>query len=189
MPSPLYCWIDLETSGLNPRLDHILEVSVVVTDTDLVELACLAMIVNPALGRHGQGWADRLDDKTKAMHTSSGLLREITYAPSLAHVDEAMVAILKPMATEEKYILAGHRPSFAHPFIKEGMPGLAARISDSYLDVISARRLIRDLAQRPDLIPDIAVTGRAHRAMSDVQDAITEMRIYAQYLSLIPRWA
>ena len=186
--TPSYCWLSVETTGLHPRLDHILEVAIVVTGPDLIELTGLSMIVNPALGRHGQGWEDRMDDHVRRMHTSSGLLREVIYAPSLAHVDEAMVAILKPLGAE-KYICSGYRPSFDHAFVKEHMSGLASRVPDNFLDVISMRRLIRDFASRPDLIPELADTGRAHRAMSDVQDAITEARIYSQYLSLIPRWA
>lgn len=186
--TPSYCWLSVETTGLQPRLDHILEVAIVVTGPDLVELTGLSMIVNPALGRHGHAWEERMDDRVRRMHTSSGLLREVAYAPSLAQVDEAMVAILKPLGAE-KYICSGYRPSFDHAFVKEHMTGLASRLPDNFLDVISARRLIRDFAARPDLIPDIAVTGRAHRAMSDVQDAITEARIYSQYLSLIPKWA
>lgn len=185
----LICWVDVETTGLSPRLDHILEIAIVVTGFDLVELTGLSMIVNPALGRHGRNWGDRLDENMKKMHHASGLLREIDYAASPDHVDEAMAATLRPLG-EDKYFCAGYKPAFDHAFVKEQMPGLSARLQPSFIDVISMRRLIRDFAQRPDLIPDLAeATGRAHRAMSDVQDAIAETRIYSQYLSLVPRWA
>ena len=111
--TPSYCWLSVETTGLHPRLDHILEVAIVVTGPDLIELTGLSMIVNPALGRHGQGWEDRMDDHVRRMHTSSGLLREVIYAPSLAHVDEAMVAMVVPVVEYDVKVLTCPRVTSA----------------------------------------------------------------------------
>lgn len=177
----LCCWVAVETTGVSPRLDHILEVALVVTGPDLVAVSALSLITNPSLGRHGANWSDRMDERTQRLHTSTGLLREVQYAPSLAHVDEAMAAILKPL--DDKFICCGYNPSFHRSFVREQMPGLSSRLSDSSFDVVSVRRLIRDFASREDLIPELS---RAHRAMSNVQDALTEARVYASYLALIP---
>lgn len=177
----MYCWVEVKTTGPSPRLDHIMEVAIVATDADLVAVSALTLIANPALGRHGANWADRLDERSQRVYGQSGLLREIQYASSLAHVDEAMGAILKPLG--DKFICAGYHPSLHRGFIREQMPGLSARLSDALFDVVSVRRLIRDLAGRPDLVPELP---RGHRASSDVQDALTEARVYTSYLSMVP---
>lgn len=177
----MYCWVDVKTTGPSPRLDHVLETAVVVTDNDLVAVSALSLIANPALGRHGARWEERMDEHIQALYGGCGLLREVSFAPSLAHVDEAMAAILKPFG--EKMICAGYFPAVTRTFIREQMPGLSARLSDRLFDVMSVRRLVRDLAGRADLVPELV---RAHRAMSDVQDALTEARIYTSYISLVP---
>mgnify|MGYP001022641485 FL=1 len=107
---------------------------------------------------------------------------------SVRSVDEALVAILKPLG-EEKYFCAGYHPSVDLAFVKEQMPGLASRLRDTFVDVGTMRHLIRDFAQRPDLLPEPEVYGLSGRAMSDVQDALSEVRTYSQYLTLIPGWA
>lgn len=67
-------WTDVETTGLSPEKDLLLEVALVVTDDDLSELASTSVVVRP------EGFLiDEvpMDSKVCEMHTRNELLDEI----------------------------------------------------------------------------------------------------------------
>ncbi len=67
-------WCDTETTGLNPVKDHLLEVALVVTDDDLVELASTSVVMQPV----GVSIDSvQMDKVVVEMHTKNGLLTEI----------------------------------------------------------------------------------------------------------------
>jgi len=183
------CFVHAVTTGPDPRLDHILELAIAVVDTQKLEKAGLNLIINPTLGRRGAGWEDRLDDQRKRDLTRSGLLRDVPYGVSPASAEDAMLAVLKPISEwEDKFIPAGYATGVHLAFLRESMSQLFRRFrSEPHLDVQSVRTLLQR-AGRDDLVPDIAAERR-HRAWEDLQDAVSEMRIYSEYLSTIPGWA
>jgi oligoribonuclease len=63
-------WIDLEMTGLDPEKETILEVGIVVTDSDLKN-----RIIGPNLIIHcNEEILSRMDDWNMKHHTESGLL-------------------------------------------------------------------------------------------------------------------
>lgn len=187
MPGHL-CFVHAVTTGLNPRLDPILELAIAVVDEKNLEVVGLSLIINPALGRGGSAWEDRLDDDRKRLLSRSGLLREVPYGVSPASAEEAMIAVLTPFDREDRFISAGYSPATHLNFLREQMGSLHRRFrADDQLDVVSVRTTLKR-GDRSDLIPEIAASRR-HRAWEDLQDAVSEMRIYNEYLATIPRWA
>ncbi len=71
-------WIDLETTGLSPAEDEILEIGMILTDDQLNPIAELELLVQPST----YGMA-RLAAKpyVQKMHTDNGLLRALSTAP------------------------------------------------------------------------------------------------------------
>lgn len=67
-------WCDVETSGLRPEKDHLLEVALVVTDDDLVERCATVVVMQPVGISIG---SVQMDKKVVDMHTKNGLLDEI----------------------------------------------------------------------------------------------------------------
>ena len=66
-------WIDMEMSGLNPDADRILEVALVVTDSQLNTVA-----EGPVLVVHQtDAVLDRMDDWNKSTHAKSGLIERV----------------------------------------------------------------------------------------------------------------
>lgn len=181
-----FCWIDLETTGLNPRLDHILEVALVVTGADLEEQTAFTLVVNPALDGH-KAWADRLDDPVKQMHEASGLLRDISTGVSLRSAEDALLQTLDRFKGD-RYILGGlNIERLERPFIDAQLRRLARRLSYRSLDVLAVRRFLRDVCGRTDLMPTFAdADAKRHRALDDILDTLAEARIYRTYLDLIP---
>ncbi|MDY5143451.1 exonuclease domain-containing protein, partial [Actinotignum timonense] len=65
-------WIDCEMTGLDPRVDELVEISVVVTDGDLQPVdAGIDIIIKPSDAAVAQ-----MNDFVRDMHTSSGLINE-----------------------------------------------------------------------------------------------------------------
>jgi DNA polymerase III epsilon subunit-like protein len=64
------CWLDIETTGLNPHFDYILEVAMVATDWDLNVLGEAVFPVLPTDPK----WADRMSEYVREMHTKNGLI-------------------------------------------------------------------------------------------------------------------
>ena len=66
-------WIDMEMSGLFPDTDRVLEVALVVTDSDLNVIA-----ESPALVVHQENAVlDGMDDWNKSTHGRSGLIEKV----------------------------------------------------------------------------------------------------------------
>ncbi len=64
-------FVDVETSGLDERVDHLLEVALVLTDDELKEVAHISTIMLPI------GALIMEDDVVREMHTKNGLLEEL----------------------------------------------------------------------------------------------------------------
>src|SRR5258706_16181139 len=84
-------WIDLEMSGLNPDVDRILEVALVITDSNLNTVA-----ESPVLVVHQDAVVlAAMDDWNKSTHARSGLIGRVAASPlSEAQVEDQMVAFL-----------------------------------------------------------------------------------------------
>lgn len=75
----MIAWTDVETTGLSPQKDHLLEVAIVITDDDLKEVSASSVVVQPV------GVVDvealDLDPKVRKMHTENGLFEEVKKTP------------------------------------------------------------------------------------------------------------
>ena len=79
-------WIDMEMTGLFPERDQIIEVALVVTDSDLNVVA-----ESPALVVHQENAVmDGMDDWNKSTHGRSGLIEKVR-ASVLAEADRKSV--------------------------------------------------------------------------------------------------
>ena len=84
-------WIDMEMSGLNPEVDKVLEVAIVVTDSQLNTVAEAPVLVV----HHGDALLDTMDDWNKSAHRKSGLTARVRASTlSEAAVEQQLVAFL-----------------------------------------------------------------------------------------------
>src|SRR5688572_2085207 len=84
-------WIDMEMSGLNPDTDKVLEVAIVVTDSQLNTVA-----EAPVLVVHQPDTVlDAMDDWNRSTHAKSGLVERVkASALTEAFVQQQLVAFL-----------------------------------------------------------------------------------------------
>lgn len=168
---PFYCWIDIETTGLNPERDCILEVAAVVTDRNLMKrIDETSFVVSPAT-------SPDLDPYVREMHTKNGLLAEslasgLSYKTVEAEVS-AFVAAHTP--TGKKLHLAGSSVHFDRSFLKVWMPKVVEQLHYRQLDVSSLKLVFDPLVPCPKGAP-------AHRALADIEESIREARWYMNRL-------
>lgn len=158
-------WIDVETTGLNPKKDLLLEVAMVITDRKLNVLEERSCVIF-----HDQlSIQARLTPVTWQMHTNNGLLQDVKH--SSFEMDAAEVLFLDLLQVTnvpvKKGILAGSSVHFDRAFLRENMPLLEAFFYHRMFDVSA----LKTAAQmwRPELVPD---QMKAHRAMDDIKESI-----------------
>lgn len=183
--SPFLLWLDLETTGLNPATDLILEVAFMPTDEcnqplpdDIPSIdatgARAPTFVRTGLIAPPEGISARamMPPEVVTMHEASGLLGELEAVPRPDHVfgsvgeaEDAMLSILAKdlsIASGRLY-LAGNSVHFDRSFLALHMPRLESYLHYRNLDMSSVSAWVRS-ALGIDLIPP----PRVHRAGPDV---------------------
>ena len=178
---PHLIWIDCEMTGLSLEKDVLVEIAVLVTDSELNLIGEGIDLVIAATPEQLAG----MNEYVTQMHTESGLITEIPNGISLEAAENAIVTYLESTGTVPgKSPLAGNSVSVDRNFITRDMPRLTEYLHYRTVDVSS----IKELARR--WYPKIyfaapAKTGN-HRALGDIQDSIEELRYYRSSIFIDP---
>ena len=170
---PHLIWIDCEMTGLSLEKDVLVEIAVLVTDSELNVIGEGIDLVIKATPEQLAG----MNEFVTQMHTTSGLITEIPNGFSVEAAEDAILAYLESAGTlPGKSPLAGNSVSVDRNFIARDMSRLNEYLHYRTIDVSS----IKELARR--WYPKIyfaapAKTGN-HRALGDIQDSIEELKYY-----------
>jgi oligoribonuclease len=186
-------WVDLETTGLDPEADPILEIGLIVTPAraPFDELAAYQGVIDPA-DNFSPVWHGRMNDVVRNMHTRNGLLADIYNGGfSMARVQAESIALLSQFGKPHDFMLAGSGVGhFDKRFIDAQMSRFASWLQYPVLDVGVLRRALV-FAGRKDL-DSFGTTfkngpgGKPHRGIDDVRDHLAEWRLYADLFTTIP---
>lgn len=166
-------WIDCEMTGLEPSVDEIVEVAVIVTDANLTPLAPgIDLVVKPSDESLSQ-----MGEFVINMHTESGLINVIEDGVSVEEAEQTVLEYLQELVPDEgKAPLAGSSVSQDMRFLRKYMPKVANHLNYRIVDVSS----IKELAKRwyPRVYVCAPEKTGGHRALGDIEDSIDELRYY-----------
>jgi len=167
-------WIDMEMSGLNPDLDRILEVALIVTDSELNIVAEAPVLVV----HQPDAVLDGMDSWNKSTHAKSGLIDKIR-ASSLdeAAVESGMIAFLEAHVPKGTSPMCGNSICQDRRFLAKSMPTLEAYFHYRNLDVST----LKELAKRwkPELSDGFKKHNK-HEALADIRESIEELKYYRE---------
>ena len=170
---PNLIWIDCEMTGLSLLTDALVEIAVLVTDSELNVIGEGVDVVIHAT----DGQLEDMNDFVREMHTNSGLITEIPNGITIAAAEAKIIAYLESASTVAgKSPLAGNSVGVDRSFIDRDMPSLSAYLHYRTIDVSS----IKELARRwyPKAYFNAPAKSGNHRALGDIQDSIAELAYY-----------
>ena len=162
----------MEMSGLVPERDRILEVAMVVTDSELNVLAEAPVWVV----HQPDEVLDGMDSWNRATHGKSGLVDKVRASQfNEAEVERLIVEFLKPLVAERTAPLAGNTVHQDRRFMARYMPLFDAYLHYRIVDVSTLKELAK--RWRPDVLAGVAKEGR-HEALADIHESIEELKHY-----------
>lgn len=166
-------WLDLETTGLDPRECKVLEVAVM--QADFAKPFVVEPLYHAVIQHDGVNLSPFILD----MHTKNGLLTECVVLDAL-RIEEADAALeaLVPQETErsEMPVLAGSSIHFDHDFIRVHLPNFAKLLSHRHYDVSAIKLFCESIGMQK--LP----RAEAHRAQADVLESIDHAQRCAEWV-------
>ncbi len=149
-----YVCIDLETTGLNPKTDKIIEIGAVkVIDGKVTD--ALSTYVNP-----GRKLEERIVELTGIVQ------HQVDEAPEIAQVMPHLIEFLEDLP------LLGHRILFDYSFLKKAAVNQKLTFEKQGIDTLRiARCFLPELEKRSleFLCKHYGITHQAHRALADAE--------------------
>jgi oligoribonuclease len=174
-------WIDCEMTGLELGHDALIEVAVLVTDS---ELDVLGDGVDVVIACPPQA-LESMPDVVREMHTSSGLLDELAHGIPMDQAQQQVLAYVREHVPEAgKAPLAGNSVGTDRGFLARDMPELEAYLHYRIIDVSSVKELARRWYPRAYFASPKKQGG--HRALADIRESIDELRYYRQAVFVPP---
>lgn len=177
----LLVWIDLEMSGLDHRRERILELAILVTDSQLELVA-----EGPQLVIHqDDALLDAMDEWNTEHHGASGLTASVR-ASELGEeaAEEQVLAFLAPLCKPGTAPLAGNSVWMDRLFLKSYMRRLDEFLHYRIVDVSTIKELAR--RWRPEVLERAPPKKEAHRALDDIRESIAELAWYRRELFAAP---
>ncbi len=166
-------WIDCEMTGLDLAHDALVEVAVMVTDSELNALGeGLDVLIKPP-----QEALDQMVDVVRSMHTSSGLLEALEAGTTLADAEAQVLDYVRSyVPVPRKAPLAGNTIYVDRGFLARDMPALDAHLHYRLVDVSSIKELVRRWFPRVYFNSPSKAGG--HRALADIRESVEELKFY-----------
>jgi oligoribonuclease len=167
-----FVWIDLEMTGLNPEVDKILEIAVVVTGADLKPLGEVTRVI-----RHPEETLERMSKVVQRMHSSNGLIKDVLDSTtSLREAERIAMALVVEYCQPGEAFLCGNSVHHDWRFLVRHMPRLEQYLHYRQVDVSTIKVLVE--AWAPTIVYDKVRSN--HRALEDIHASLAELRYYCE---------
>jgi len=168
-------WIDMEMTGLSPDTDRVIEIALVITDSNLETVAEAPVLVV----HQPDSVLDGMDAWNKSTHGKSGLIEKVKAAVlDEATAEAQMVEFLKEYVPISVSPMCGNSICQDRRFLARWMPKFEAYFHYRNLDVST----VKELAKRwkPEVVKSMKKHGK-HEALADIYESIQELRHYREH--------
>jgi oligoribonuclease len=165
-------WIDMEMTGLVPDSDRIIEIAVLVTDSQLNLVAEGPVLVV----KQPDEVLAAMDSWNRSVHAKSGLVEKV----KASTLDEA-TAERRTLEFLAQYVPAGVSPMCGNSicqdrrFLARWMPRLEAFFLYRNVDVSTLKELVK--RWKPEVVKGMKKEGK-HEALADIYESIEELKYY-----------
>lgn len=168
-------WLDMEMSGLDPEKEKILEVAIVVTESDLSIVAEAPVLVI----HQDNSVLDGMDKWNTSTHGRSGLTDKVRASTlSEEEAEQQLLAFLKEHVAEGASPLCGNTISQDRRFMYRYMPKLEKFFHYRNLDVSTFKELAK--RWKPEVYKGFEKKSR-HEALADIYESIDELKYYREH--------
>jgi oligoribonuclease len=167
-------WIDCEMTGLDPEIDRLIEIAVVVTGPNL-----LPRVEGPVFAIHqSDEQLDKMDSWNKGTHGRSGLIDKVkASAITEAQAEDQILAFISKYVPKAGSPMCGNTIGQDRRFLVKYMPRLEAYFHYRNLDVSTLKELAKRWA--PEVL-NAFKKQQAHTALADVHESIDELAHYRE---------
>ena len=168
-------WLDMEMTGIAPDRDHIIELAIVVTDSNLNQLDDGAVWVI----HQSDNILDQMDDWNTRTHGKSGLIERVKNAShDVRDVEEFALKYLSKFVPTSTSPMCGNSICQDRRFMAKWMPKLESYFHYRNLDVSTLKELAK--RWRPEVTKGLIKHGK-HEALADVYESIEELKHYREH--------
>jgi oligoribonuclease len=168
-------WLDCEMTGLQPDVDRIIEIAVIVTGP---QLEC--RIEGPVLVIHqSNDQLGKMDAWNRGTHGKSGLIDKVKASTvTEAQAEKQLLDFLKQYVPKNSSPMCGNSIGQDRRFLVKYMPELEAFFHYRNLDVSTLKELSK--RWRPEVYASFKKQQR-HTALADVHESIDELEHYRKH--------
>ncbi len=165
-------WLDCEMTGLNPEVDRIIEIAVIVTGPNLEQRT-----EGPVLVIHqSDAQLNLMDAWNKGTHGKSGLIDKVKASTTTEDEAQAqLIAFLSQYVPANVSPMCGNSIGQDRRFLVKYMPKLEAFFHYRNLDVSTLKELSK--RWKPEIYASFKKQQR-HTALADVHESIDELEHY-----------
>ncbi len=167
-------WIDLEMTGLDEEIHHIIEIASIVTDKDLniLEEGPTIAISQP------NSILDLMDEWCQKTHGESGLVKRVQESTISVHdAMEQTVEFAQKWIPAGKSPLCGNSIGTDRRFLKKYMPQLDQFCHYRNIDVSSFKEVVKRWYDNPLSYEK----KNTHKALDDIRESIAELQFIRQH--------
>jgi oligoribonuclease len=168
-------WLDMEMTGLNPNTDRIIELAIVVTNSNLDVLG-----ESPAWAVHQtEAVLAGMDEWNQKTHTRSGLIERVRASGHDETMAEAeALEFVQQFVPKTTSPMCGNSICQDRRFMARYMPTLEAWFHYRNLDVSTLKELSKRWA--PAIHKGFKKRG-SHEALADIHESIDELKYYREH--------
>lgn len=169
-------WIDCEMTGLDPVKEALIEVAVLITDSELNILdEGMEVIIKP-----DPVTVQNMDPFVVNMHQESGLLAQLDAGTDMETATQQVLEYITERVPEPRTaLLAGNSVGQDKLFLSRDMPEVIEHLHYRIVDVSTVKELVR--RWYPEVYKNIPAKTGNHRALGDISDSIAELAYYREH--------